>query len=287
MTTKRHAVVRTLRPLRRLSGSPAQRLHKKRAIAGIGARQLVLGRTCQRQQFQHFRSSKLLCVQWQSIRPGTPAVFLRTSGPAYAVVRTDWRRPYNQLGRADARRYSTTLDCISRRCPLQYEPTSLVKHSWANLPRFLAGFRATPNTDPDEDHNAFAHFAIACDCGSEMWRIRGYRPDPKLILCPLTLECTGCGRVGELFDIERHGYDAELGNGCFSRRMEGPEVDLHCANCEGHAFSATAVVSYQMEEEDIDDEMRPKLQDLFDTFALSITCSACGRRKTVCDYECA
>ena len=170
---------------------------------------------------------------------------------------------------------------------MKYEPTSLVKHSWANLPRFLADLRATPKTNPNESHNAFSHFSLDCDCGSNAWRIRGYCPEPKLLLCPLTLECSKCGRGCELFDIEQHGYDAELGNGCFSRRLEGQEVDFRCAKCEGRLFSATAVVSYQMDEEDIDDEMRPRLQDLFDTFALHVTCLACGHRTTACDYECA
>jgi len=170
---------------------------------------------------------------------------------------------------------------------LKYEPTSLVKHSWANLPRFLAGFRASPKTDPNEKHNAFSHFALDCDCGSSTWHIRGYRPEPKLVLCPLSLECSKCGRCRMLFDIERHGYDAELGNGCFSRRLEGQEVAYQCVKCEGRVFSATAVVSYQMEEEDVDDEMRPKLQDLFDTFALHVVCLACARYATICDYECA
>lgn len=88
-------------------------------------------------------------------------------------------------------------------------------------------------------------------------------------------------------DVEKHGYDAELNNGCYSRRAEGDETEYPCRKCKGQRFTATAIVSYQMDEEDIDEDMKLKLQDLFDTFALAISCVNCGRTSRVCEYECA
>jgi hypothetical protein len=170
---------------------------------------------------------------------------------------------------------------------MKYAPTPLVRHSWSHPPRCLSGVKATPVTDAKEDHEAFSHFALSCRCGANVWRIVGFAPEPGLLLCPITLECSGCGADSEIFDVEKHGYDAELENGCCSRRAEGEAGKLSCRECRGHSFSATAIVSYQMDEDDIDADMEPRKQDLFDTFGLSVSCAGCGHTEFVCDYECA
>jgi len=120
-----------------------------------------------------------------------------------------------------------------------------------------------------------------------VWRIFGFVPEPELLLCPLTLACNECGGRAEIFDVEKHGYDAELGGGCCSRRAEGPEQEFSCLQCQGRAFGATAIVSYQMDEDEIDADMEPRKQDLFDTFSLSACCAACGHGIVASDYECA
>jgi len=168
-----------------------------------------------------------------------------------------------------------------------YEPSSLVKHSWSNPPRCLSAVNATPITDPKEDHEAFSHFALSCNCGARQWRVLGYLAQADLLLCPLTLSCSGCDFRAEIFDVEKHGYDAELNNGCYSRRAEGEEGPYSCSECKGQSFTATAVMSYQLDEEEIDEAMRPKRQDLFDTFCLAVSCSDCGQASSVCEYECA
>lgn len=170
---------------------------------------------------------------------------------------------------------------------MKYRPTPLVRHSWIHPPRCLANVKAMPVTDPDEDHEAFSHFALSCRCGGNAWRVLGFAPEAQLFLCPLSLECSQCGDRAEVFDVEKHGYDAELGNGCYSRRAEGLEGEFSCPECQGHTFGATAIVSYQMDEEEIDAEMESRKQDLFDTFGLSVACATCDYGAVVCDYECA
>lgn len=170
---------------------------------------------------------------------------------------------------------------------MKYNPTALVKHSWSHPPRCLSAVKATPVTTPKEDHEAFSHFVLSCSCGAKAWYVFGFIPEAGLLLCPLTLKCHKCGNRAEVFDVAKHGYDAELGNGCFSRRTEGKEAEFPCSECQGRAFGATAIVSYQMDEDDIDEDMESKKQDLFDTFSLSVSCSACGHEAIVGDYECA
>lgn len=170
---------------------------------------------------------------------------------------------------------------------MKYAPTPLVRHSWSHPPRCLSNVTATPVINPKEDHEAFSHFVLSCRCGANVWHIHGFIPEAELLLCPLTLECDACGGRAEVFDVEKHGYDAELGNGCYSRRAEGAEVEFSCPKCKGRTFGATAIVSYQMDEEEIDAELEPRKQDLFDTFGLSVSCAACGFDGVVSDYECA
>jgi len=172
---------------------------------------------------------------------------------------------------------------------MSYEPTSLVRWSWTHTPKCLSSVSATPIKEDAiaEEHEAFAHFALTCNCGEKGWRVLGHLPEPDLLLCPLSLQCTQCEQVAEIFDIEKHGYDAESGNGSCSRRAEGERVEFHCPDCGSSVFEAAAVVSYQMDESELDEAERSKAEDLFDTFYLAIKCTNCGSRTGVCDYECA
>lgn len=171
-----------------------------------------------------------------------------------------------------------------------YEPTKQVRWSRSHPPRCLSSVLASPIKDSDivEGHEAFAHFALSCTCGELKLRVLGYLPEPDLLLSPLSLRCTKCNRLAEIFDIEKHGYDAELGNGCYSRRAEGEATEIQCPKCNSSVFQTSAVVSYQMEEAELDDDdEKLKSHDLFDTFHLAISCTRCGRKEEVCDYECA
>ena len=172
---------------------------------------------------------------------------------------------------------------------MSYEPSSLVQWSWTHPPRCLSSVAVAPLKEADifEEDESFAHFALSCPCGENTWRVLGYAPEPELLLSPLSLKCCKCGRLAEIFDIEKHGYDSELGNGCCSRRAEGEQIELRCANCNKSEFQAAAVVSYQMDESELDGAEKDKAQDLFDTFYLSILCTNCGHKTGVCDYECA
>lgn len=172
---------------------------------------------------------------------------------------------------------------------MSYKPTSLVRWSWTHPPRCLSSVKAKPlcSDQLKEEHDEFAHFALSCLCGEKGWHVSGYVPEPGLVLCPLRLKCADCGRSAEIFDVERHGYDAELGNGCCSRRAEGDEIQFRCPVCDASVSEVTVIVSYQIDESDLDEKDKGRVSDLFDTFCLAVTCAHCGSERNVCGYECA
>jgi len=193
------------------------------------------------------------------------------------------------LKRRRARRSAQPLDVFVPAMP--YQPSRLVQRAWVTTPRFLAAYNATPVRDPPDNLNAFdelGYFAVACKCGSSQFRIRGYQQAEGLFACPLSLECVSCSATADLFDVKIHGYDAELGHGCYSIRGEGDSCAFDCPSCKAQSFAVLAGVSYQIEPlEDLPAEAQERAQDLFDSFCLVATCAHCGARSNVSDYECA
>ena len=171
---------------------------------------------------------------------------------------------------------------------MSYEPTELVQTSWSRPPTCLAPFRLKPLIDgPTDAMNEFAYFGVSCKCGSNVWKVVGFPVAPDLLLCPLSLQCSQCGREEELFDIAKHGHDAELGLGCYSRRAEGSPSQVACPQCDGGGFSVRADFSYQFDPDELNEEERAKVQDIFDVFGVALTCADCGHTSSPCEYECA
>jgi hypothetical protein len=132
---------------------------------------------------------------------------------------------------------------------MPYLPSRLVQRAWSK-PRCIVGFKAVPLADPPESLNAFddpGYFAIACNCGGAVFRVFGFPQAEGFFACPLSLECISCRKLTEIFDIKSHGYDAELGNGCYSNRGEGRATAFQCSNCNTEALTVWAGFSYQIE----------------------------------------
>jgi hypothetical protein len=174
---------------------------------------------------------------------------------------------------------------------MPYQPSRLVQRAWSTNPRCLSGFKATPLTDPPASLGVFdelGYFAIGCECGGSVFRVLGHVQLEGFVACPLSIECTGCGKLAEIFDVKTHGYDAELGNGCYSIRGDGPATAFSCPDCNADSFVVWAGFSYQIEPiEDLPAEAQDRAQDLFDWFYLTATCSQCDARHDISDYECA
>jgi len=115
------------------------------------------------------------------------------------------------------------------------------KYFLENPPRCTDKFSAKPIELKDvvfdghgEDINPV--FGLSCECQSAAFKVLGYlweNPDSgeTIFVGPLALSCEGCCKVTELFDIKMHGYDAELGHGCYSVRGGGEPLNFNCPNC--------------------------------------------------------
>ncbi len=174
---------------------------------------------------------------------------------------------------------------------MPYEPSPLVARAWQQHPRCLAEVDATPMTTPPNGIDAFdeqGFFSIACRCGRKNMKLIGH-PHPEAgMLCPLDVECVGCFRQAPLFDVAAHGYDAELGHGCYSMRGIGQRGDFACAQCAGVAFELFVSFSYQIEPiEDWPPEDQVRIQNLFDGFGVDARCNGCGILASPVSYECA
>lgn len=171
---------------------------------------------------------------------------------------------------------------------MNYAPSELVERAWATPPRCLDSFAVGPVVEPPAGtFNELGYFELACMCGSDSFRVFGHPLEDELFAAPLSLTCILCGKSSELFDIAAHGYDAELGHGCYSVRGTGAPSEYSCQGCKSSDFTAQAGFSYQLEPEELEPEDQERIQDLFDWFYLDVRCKNCDEPASVSDYECA
>jgi hypothetical protein len=174
---------------------------------------------------------------------------------------------------------------------MPYRPSSLVEHAWDTPPQCLENVLVRPLREPPPGANVFdelGYFHIACQCGSKSLHILGYADPVATFLCPISVQCATCGRLSILFDIEKHGYDAAVGNGCYSMRGDGDPQRFECPGCKGDRFEVYPNFSYQIEPiEDLEPEVQAHIQDFFDGFGLDVHCVKCGAVTAPVGYECA
>ena len=114
------------------------------------------------------------------------------------------------------------------------------------------------------------------------------RRQELVFLSPLALRCEACGRITELFDTDRHGYDAEIGAIGATRRGEGDRVEHECENCGRKPLRLWVRFEYSPDLFDRGiGEFRGREQELFSWFSLSGQCSGCSALLQVADFECA
>jgi hypothetical protein len=154
----------------------------------------------------------------------------------------------------------------------------------------LKAFNASPLRDPPAHLNAFddlGFFRVACTCGNESFTILGHPQDDGFFASPFSLRCESCQSISDLFDIAVHGFDAEVGNGCYSTRGTGEPTAYSCPSCPSTSMRPFVGFSYQIDPEELDPEDQSRTEDLFDWFYLEATCGGCGAASSVSDYECA
>ena len=174
---------------------------------------------------------------------------------------------------------------------MNYQPSDLVRRAWQQPPGCIAAFAIEPLERPvgvGEVHDELAVFRLACRCGSRHWRVLGYPHPEAEFACPYFLECVACGVSELLFDVGKHGYDAQIDEQCYSIRGSGAPSAIRCESCAGSRFQALPSFSYQIEPiEDLGKEAVASIEDYFDCFGLHVICERCEHQQCAGDYECA
>jgi len=175
---------------------------------------------------------------------------------------------------------------------MSYEPTRIVEIALSTPPRCLAGFEVEPMKEPfpvERVLDEVAFFHVRCPCGSASLRILGYPNDlvAGYLLCPISAQCSLCGKVIPLFDAQEHGYDGEFGYPGYSVRGRGEPRQYECSQCSGVTFKAYPTFYFQMYEPDITPQEWTHIQDFFDCFVLTVRCDHCEVLSDAVEYECA
>jgi hypothetical protein len=167
-----------------------------------------------------------------------------------------------------------------------------------NPPSCLNDFLATPTESKDllfdghgEELNSF--FSIRCkECSGDSFHVHGFNwtnPDSgeTFFIGPVEVVCGSCKSTHILFDISKHGYDAELEHGCCSATNEGEAAEVQCT-CG--SISNHLVARFEYTDDLFDDdfsEAKGHESDFFSWFSLFGKCENCGIQEEILDYECA
>ncbi len=147
-----------------------------------------------------------------------------------------------------------------------------------------------PNLTPE---SLYSSFDLECPCGNPAVRVLGYNwtnPDSgqSVFIGPIRTHCENCTATELVFDIRHHGYDAELGNGCWSARGEGEPEAYRCIQCSAEKFAVNAFLDFTDDLfDDGFEDMRGRECDLFHWVSITGACADCGTKQLICDYECA
>lgn len=170
------------------------------------------------------------------------------------------------------------------------------RRALTKVPRCIASFRVKPaklegfpfdgHGEPDN-----AVYSVKCQCGGASLKALGHKFDhtDEILASPISLQCRKCERAQVVFDIDQHGYNAEVvygGKSDVGERL--PALEWQCKKCGNGCFEM--FTRFEVTSEvcaDSTAEFAGKEQDLFSWFTLAGRCSKCGALGTIADYECA
>lgn len=169
---------------------------------------------------------------------------------------------------------------------------NLRDHVLKNLPRCLAGMRATP-TDLVEDRGAESvAFALSFepqgDVGEVLgYDLRDYNPDyngPCEFISPLTIAWLNANPT-VVFDSDVHGYHGEMESSA-KIHGDGQPKKFVCPSCGGSSFRLAVQLDYGDACNDLwDDEPEIAIQDYFCNIMVAGTCVSCGRASRILDMD--
>ncbi|MBN2526044.1 MAG: hypothetical protein JXR76_06590 [Deltaproteobacteria bacterium] len=136
-------------------------------------------------------------------------------------------------------------------------------------------------------------FELTCTCGHTSHVVQGYYlkhadTGELLFYGPISLKCTGCGKLSLLFDIAKHGYDAECGHEVYEQRGAGTPQPFECEGCGKTAFAVLCELEYP---DDLFDpeiaDLKGRAPELFTMVTVVGKCDACGEEAHIYASECA
>lgn len=177
------------------------------------------------------------------------------------------------------------------------DTAAMASYFLETAPRCIRDFDVSKADENNNDNLApdalYSSFDLSCPCGNSVMNVLGHNwtnPDTGALVFigPISARCNECSSTRQIFDIQEHGYDAELGNGCWSARGEGDPEVYSCSACSGDEF--TVNVFFDFTDDLFDDgfaNIRGRECDLFHWVNINATCENCHTKQLVCDYECA
>ncbi len=144
-------------------------------------------------------------------------------------------------------------------------------------------------------------FMLRCPCGFPSIYLLGYcvnvdnASTETGFVGPLSIECSKCSTIAEIFDTRKHGYDGEQGvntciwvnlhvfKPCYRRRGARHYA---CPICGVTPLIVSANFHYT-DFEDLGPEMRKRAQDFFDGFDVVGQCTRCHSVIEITSFECA
>lgn len=173
--------------------------------------------------------------------------------------------------------------------------TAMAEYFLNTAPRCIQGFEVTKGDESDNENLTpdalYSSFDLFCTCGNSILNVLGFNwtnPDcgDSVFIGPVSALCDKCSSTHEIFDIKHHGYDAELGNGCWSARGEGDPEKHSCPECSGGDFTVNVFFDFTDDLFDDDfEEARGRECDLFHWVNIVGTCVKCNESQVICDYE--
>jgi hypothetical protein len=185
-----------------------------------------------------------------------------------------WKRPEEDVNSLVWYAHRHPPRCISDLCPVPLR----------QAPR---GLRIPPYA---------AYFAVGCPCGKREVYAVGYHTKTMygqaIFVSPLSLECLACGRLSELIDTRKHGYNGEQGGDC-NIAGEGCRGRFPCPRCGEVPMVLMPGFSFQGDYFEPNnrgpkDFFGRRPQDFFGVFWLYGQCCRCGSVLLLVDgFECA
>jgi hypothetical protein len=130
---------------------------------------------------------------------------------------------------------------------------------------------------------------MVCECGGSegiLEATQGWDGFPYAD--PLSLTCLSCDTAREFFNSHRDGYDNVMNNGATSHQGE-KATTFGCGDCGGWTFSVTSDLLYNIDADEIDEELDSRTDsspsDCFDAIKVHAKCVECGASSTVGWWE--